>query len=185
MNAAASTERTGHAPLEIMEIQIFVHSQIVPCAQLSERLTGWISLVRTSLGQSVQEGEGDNISRLFQMIIYHLVGLAAGSIRRQHLPSTTLLAELISIPDFFRCNDYSQNVGIASPYKALLLNKVKILLICEPLFLASRRRKVVVGKTQKLFKDSPSLTQPPTGFDSVCLFIHVLCKNLVLFLTSL
>ena len=39
MNAAASMERTGHAPLEIMEIQIFAHSQIVPCAQLSERLT--------------------------------------------------------------------------------------------------------------------------------------------------
>ncbi|KZT01538.1 ADP-ribosylation [Laetiporus sulphureus 93-53] len=47
-----------------------------------------------------------------------------------------------------KSNDYSQNIT-ASPYKAVLLNKV------------------VVGKGHKLTMDKPSLTAPPAGFDSV------------------
>jgi len=48
----------------------------------------------------------------------------------------------------FRSNDYSYNECVSN-WKALLLNKV------------------VVGKGMKLVIDDPTLTQPPTGYDSV------------------
>ena len=51
-----------------------------------------------------------------------------------------------------RSNDYSRNVGITSSWKALLLNKV------------------VVGKGMKLTQDDTTLTQPPSGYDSVSIF---------------
>jgi len=49
----------------------------------------------------------------------------------------------------FRSNDYSKNEGITSDWKALLLNKV------------------VVGNGKKLTQDDITLTQPPSGYDSV------------------
>ena len=52
----------------------------------------------------------------------------------------------------FRCNDYSENIGIASEWKALLLNKV------------------VVGNGMKLIQDDESLTQLPPEYDSVSSF---------------
>jgi hypothetical protein len=48
-----------------------------------------------------------------------------------------------------KSNDYSENIGTASEWKALLLNKV------------------VVGSGHKLMQDDTSLTEPPPGYDSV------------------
>ena len=56
----------------------------------------------------------------------------------------------------FRSNDYSKNIGVDSEWKALLLNKV------------------VVGNGKKLIQNDTSLTEPPTGFDSVSIFGPVL-----------
>jgi len=47
-----------------------------------------------------------------------------------------------------KSNDYSHN-GKSSSWKAIMLNKV------------------VVGKGYKVKQDKPSLTGPPTGYDSV------------------
>ncbi|CCL98307.1 uncharacterized protein FIBRA_00301 [Fibroporia radiculosa] len=47
-----------------------------------------------------------------------------------------------------KANDYVQEIG-GSPYRAMLLNDV------------------VVGNGKKMFNDDLSLTQPPSGFDSV------------------
>ena len=66
--------------------------------------------------------------------------------RSNKLFSNTHLTQIILAP---RSNDYSENVGISSGLKALLLNKV------------------VVGNGKKMINDDTSLTAPPPGFDSV------------------
>jgi len=48
-----------------------------------------------------------------------------------------------------KSNDYPKNIGIKSKWKALLLNKV------------------VVGNGKNLIQGDKSLTEPPTGYDSV------------------
>ena len=57
----------------------------------------------------------------------------------------------------FRSNDYSKNIGINSEWKALLLNKV------------------VVGNGKKLTQGDKSLTEPPTGYDSVSTLGRFFC----------
>ena len=57
-----------------------------------------------------------------------------------------------------RSNDYSKNVGINSEWKAMLLNKV------------------VVGSCKRLNQDDNSLTEPPSGYNSVSIFGQVLLR---------
>jgi hypothetical protein len=53
-----------------------------------------------------------------------------------------------------RSNDYSENASSCnSQLKAILVNNV------------------VVGKGYKMLQDDASLTAPPSGYDSVCLYL--------------
>ena len=60
----------------------------------------------------------------------------------------SLIATIVLIPLVCRPNDYGMNL-VPSPWKVVLLS-------C-----------VVVGRSKKLATDQPTLTQPPTEFDSV------------------
>ena len=62
-----------------------------------------------------------------------------------------------------RSDTYSYN-GCQSSLKAVLLNKV------------------IVGKGWKLDKNNETLTAPPRGFDSVCMFYHR--KSFLIFIQS-
>lgn len=75
---------------------------------------------------------------MWDIYFVHLV-----KVRRALVNRLNLLIVTVS-----RSNDYSKNLT-PSPWKAILLSYV------------------VVGKAMEYKTDHPSLTQPPTGFDSV------------------